>query len=370
MTTGGWSTICRVPLRSRVSLGRARSLVRPRAMLAARSISPRNDQSAISWRIRSMSRRSNDLESNGWTDNPPICLLSAGPPDRRRARQHRSFAGRLRKPVLPAGNPHAGGEPPEVPFPGAGMRLVEVVQVENQVSFRRGVEPEVAQVGVTTDHRLDTRPRQTGKILSHERRSAAQKSVRRRQHPADPKGDQAFETPRMRLFDEIYRIGPVLRGPPAAEDPPWHLVSQRAAGVVALLLRRPGRCRKTRLSLHAILCRGAAQANSDRWALPFQSRSTGVSRSYPSTETDAVLSMRCVPAVIGTPIQRAPSDLNMWPWEKSATSPSAARIRSRTRSARADTCAGLSPSGAPSVQRFQAGCCSLISGVVSPSYLP
>jgi hypothetical protein len=114
---------------------------------------------------------------------------------RRRAAERRVLAGTLRQAVLPAGNPHTGGEPPEVPFPRAGMRLVEIVQVENQVSFRRGVEPEVAQVGVATNHRLDAGARQTGEILSHERCSTAQKCVRRRQHPADPKGDQAFETP-------------------------------------------------------------------------------------------------------------------------------------------------------------------------------
>ena len=65
--------------------------------------------------------------------------------------------GGLGAAVLPSGDPHARHEPAQVPLPRARVRLVEVVEVEDEVALGRGVEAEVAQVGVTADDRSDAR---------------------------------------------------------------------------------------------------------------------------------------------------------------------------------------------------------------------
>ena len=55
--------------------------------------------------------------------------------------------------VLPPSYPDTGHQPAQIPFPTSWMRLVEVVQVDHQVAFGRGVEPEIAEMRIPTDHR-------------------------------------------------------------------------------------------------------------------------------------------------------------------------------------------------------------------------
>ena len=102
----------------------------------------------------------------------------------------------------------------------------------------------------------------------------------------------------------------------------------------------------------------------------FQCRTAGVSRSQPSTDTDAVDSARCAPSVTSRPSQRAPSTREKCPCENASTGPSAARTSSTTRSARAPTSAQVSPPCGPSRHTVQPGRDSRICGVVSPSSSP
>ena len=218
--------------RSRVSLGRARSLVRVRARWAARSISPRSDQSASSARIRSMSSRSKDRAAAAGRPGTQLAPVGVG------AAQHRVLAGVLREAVLAAGHPHAGRQPVQVPLPGPGVGLVEVVEVEDQVALGRGVEAEVAQVGVAADDRLDPGPGQVGEVLGHQRGRAAQERVRRGRHPPDPHRDQPLQPALVGLLDQVQRVGPVLGRPPAPEGAPPDLLAQGPPGLAALLAGR------------------------------------------------------------------------------------------------------------------------------------
>ena len=68
---------------------------------------------------------------------------------------HRVAALRLGRAVLPPGHPDARDQPAQVPLPRARVGLVEVVEVEDQVALGRGVEAEVAQVGVAADDGQD-----------------------------------------------------------------------------------------------------------------------------------------------------------------------------------------------------------------------
>ena len=78
----------------------------------------------------------------------------------------------------------AGAQSLDVPLPGARQRFVEVVDVEHEVPFRRGEEPEVGQVRVTA--RLNGEPRGGGccQVADHHRCRPAEKAQRRGGHPS------------------------------------------------------------------------------------------------------------------------------------------------------------------------------------------
>ena len=102
----------------------------------------------------------------------------------RRAPRRRTASSRVS--FCPPGHPDARHQPAQVPLPAAGVGLVEVVEVDHEVALRRGVEAEVAQVGVAADHRGDAGGRQVRHVVGHHDGGAAQEPVRRRDHPARP----------------------------------------------------------------------------------------------------------------------------------------------------------------------------------------
>jgi hypothetical protein len=86
------------------------------------------------------------------------------------------------EPVLPPGHGEAGQEPLDVPFPGPGERLVEVVDVEHHRPLRGGEDPEVRQVGVTTQLCAQAGDRGRREIRGHHRRRTPVERERRDQH--------------------------------------------------------------------------------------------------------------------------------------------------------------------------------------------
>src|SRR5712675_3294473 len=77
------------------------------------------------------------------------------------------------------------------------------------IPLGRGVEPEVAQVGVTADDRGDTRGWQPCDVLGHHHGGAAQKAVRRGDHAPDPDWDQAVGPALVADHDLLDRVGSV-----------------------------------------------------------------------------------------------------------------------------------------------------------------
>ena len=75
----------------------------------------------------------------------------------------------------------------------------------------------------------------------------------------------------------------------------------------------------------------------------FKRDRTRCSRSYPSTVTVAVASVKYLPPTAGSSSQRATRIRSSWPWPNSATGPPAALARSITRSARAPAAPSDSP---------------------------
>ena len=103
---------------------------------------------------------------------------------------------------------HAGGQPLDVPFPRAGRRLIEVVDVEDQEPVGGGEDAEVRQVRIPA--RLHRQPghRSTGKVAGHRQRRAAVEGERGHHHPAPPDGHQ-LRHPRLRLLlQQADRVGP------------------------------------------------------------------------------------------------------------------------------------------------------------------
>src|SRR6266508_3716548 len=84
----------------------------------------------------------------------------------------------------------------------------------------------------------------------------------------------------------------------------------------------------------------------------------------------AVPSRKYLPAPGLSPSQRAANTRRKCPLEKSSTSPPIARTRRITRSARAPTWSGDSPSGQPSRNNCQSGRSARMSALVRPSYAP
>ena len=110
----------------------------------------------------------------------------------------------------------AGGKPLHVPLPGPGKRLVEVVDVEQQLPLGRREDPEVREVGVAAELNGDARARGRREIGRHDQRRAAEEGERRREHPAMTHRDELLDPIRALLLEQRNRVGPIVRRLPRA----------------------------------------------------------------------------------------------------------------------------------------------------------
>ena len=152
------------------------------------------------------------------------------------------------EPVLPRGHLQAGRQPLHVPLPGRGQRLVEVVDVEEQLALGRAEEAEVGQVRVPA--RLHDHPggRGAGQVAGHGQGRAAVVGERGLHHPAVPHRDQVRNPGRALRLQQRDRVGPVRRRLPLGVALARYLGARRLAADPAfgrgqLLPRRfqPGR---------------------------------------------------------------------------------------------------------------------------------
>ncbi len=90
--------------------------------------------------------------------------------------------GRRESP-LPRCDVHARAEALHVPLPRAGHGLVEVVDVEHQVAFGAGEQPEVVDVRVATGLHADPGDRGGREVGRHDRCRAPEERERRLGHP-------------------------------------------------------------------------------------------------------------------------------------------------------------------------------------------
>ena len=115
------------------------------------------------------------------------------------------------EPVAAPSHFQAGGQPLDVPFPRAGRRLVEVVDVEDQAPLGRAEDAEVRQVRVPAGLHGQPGHRSMGKVAGHRQRRPAVERERGHHHPAPPHRHQ-FRHPRLGLLlQQADRVGPARR---------------------------------------------------------------------------------------------------------------------------------------------------------------
>ncbi|HEY1539894.1 MAG TPA: hypothetical protein VGF63_10890 [Solirubrobacteraceae bacterium] len=152
--------------------------------------------------------------------------------------------------AVATGDAHARREPLDVPLPRSRERLVEVVDVEEELAFGRGERAEVRQVRVSAQLHAQARGRRRGEVGGHDRCRPPVEGERRDEHAPiaqrEELGDRA-----LRLLDEHPdRIRTVRRRLPVAVAGSGRTLAQRLSGRGTLVGRRRIACARRRLRCH------------------------------------------------------------------------------------------------------------------------
>jgi hypothetical protein len=124
--------------------------------------------------------------------------------------------------VGPAHDLHARRQPFDVPLPWTGQRLVEIVDVEDEVALRRGEQPEVGEVGIPAGLHHQTGSGCSSQIAGHRQRRAPEERERRGGHPAVVDGQQLGNPGQPLTFQQRHRIGSVGARRELRMARPWH----------------------------------------------------------------------------------------------------------------------------------------------------
>jgi hypothetical protein len=143
---------------------------------------------------------------------------------RHRQRGGRPAGGLVEAPVL-AGDEDAGGEALDVPLPGAGQGLVEVVHVEHELALGGRVAAEVRQVGVAADLGGDAADGRGGEVGGHHPCRAAVEGERRDRHAAVTHGGEERHAVGVLLAQQGDRVAPVGRRRPGRVLRPGHVLA-------------------------------------------------------------------------------------------------------------------------------------------------
>ena len=95
-----------------------------------------------------------------------------------------------------------------------GQGFIEVVDVEDQVAFRRGEKAKVGDMAVSAGLHPDTADGRGCQIMCHHRGRAAQKSKWVRQHAPKADGNQFRRPALARFLQDVDGIAPAGRGLP------------------------------------------------------------------------------------------------------------------------------------------------------------
>ena len=91
---------------------------------------------------------------------------------------------------------------------GPGKRLVEVVDVEDEITLWGGKPAKVGQVRVTAELRVDARLGRRGQIRRHDHRRAAVEGEGRGEHAPIANGHEVSDPALRLLLQQLNRVGP------------------------------------------------------------------------------------------------------------------------------------------------------------------
>ena len=117
--------------------------------------------------------------------------------------------------------------PLQVVLERTGQRLVEVVQVEQQLSLGGSEHPEVRQMRVAAELNLQSRPRGVLEVGGHDLGRAPVEGERRNQHPAVPHRHQVGLTGRILLLEQRHWIGTIFVPASSRRGPRYQSVPGR-----------------------------------------------------------------------------------------------------------------------------------------------
>jgi hypothetical protein len=108
--------------------------------------------------------------------------------------------------MCPPATAKTGDQPLEVPFPRARRHLVEIVQIEDQLAFRRRKAAEVQQMRIAADRKRDTRIGRTAQIMGLQDRASPIEGERRHGHPSVAKRNERVDTASAVGLQKCHRI--------------------------------------------------------------------------------------------------------------------------------------------------------------------
>jgi len=138
------------------------------------------------------------------------------------------------------GHGGAGCQALEVPLPGAGEDLVEVVDGEHQVALGRAEDAEVRDMHVATRVHLQAGHRRRGEVGGHHRGRAAQEGEGRGQHSREAHRHELLGTAEVLRLEDRNGIGPIGALAKKGVALARHRLAQALAGRLAFA-HRPSR---------------------------------------------------------------------------------------------------------------------------------
>jgi hypothetical protein len=138
------------------------------------------------------------------------------------------------------GNGGAGRQALEVPLPGAGKDLVEVVDGEHQVAFGRAENAEVGDMHVAAGVHLQAGHGRRSEVRRHHRGRAAQEGERRGQHPREAHWHELLGTSEVLRLENRNGIGAIGALAKVGVALARHHLAQALAGCLAFA-HRPSR---------------------------------------------------------------------------------------------------------------------------------
>src|SRR4029079_9327009 len=88
------------------------------------------------------------------------------------------------------GDHDTGREALHVPLPRTDVRLIKIIEIERKRALRRRKGPEVVQMSIPANVRVQSERGRRGEVVGHDYRRAAKERRWVSEHPAVPDGDK------------------------------------------------------------------------------------------------------------------------------------------------------------------------------------